>query len=108
MWPGSERSPSAMSSICSGVVSGAKRNMAMWRSTPRIFPDPDDPEPARARSRRGDGGSEQGLVGAAVDREGGTGDEAGVIAAEEGGDRPEVLGPTHRLHGRLGRGPAEV
>ena len=50
----------------------------------------------------------QALVGAAVDGEGGTDDEAGVLGAQEGDQRTEVVGVAHHTGGHAGGGRGGV
>src|SRR5882762_4676630 len=63
--------PARRAPFCSSVMSSVRRTITTWRNT--------------------DASSEQGGVGAAVDRDGGAGDEPGRVGAQEGDDGPEVL-----------------
>src|SRR3954451_24679016 len=88
MAAGRARSFSAIRSMSSDVVPGWKRKTTPCRSMPRML--------------------EEAGVRAAVDGEGGAGDEPGVLAAEEGGEHAEVLGAGEVPGGHRGGRSAEV
>src|SRR5438105_13974735 len=80
--------PARSASFWSSVMSSVRRTITTWRNT-------------RASS-------EQGGVGAAVDRDGGTGDEPGRVGAEKSDGGPEVLRAAELAGRDPGRGGLPV